>query len=107
MRALFLILVIAASLAGASYAGARFTAGKMIGPGPSTLGPVEAHFAFAGVPGLPSKPRAWIMSYPNARGYGRGGPEIYVSPTGELLGTKPRDLVRQLEAQRPVDPELR
>jgi hypothetical protein len=107
MRALFLILVIAASLAGASYAGARFTAGKMIGPDPNTLGTVEAHFAFAGVPGLPSKPRAWIMAYPNARGYGRGGPEIYVSPTGELLGTKPRDLARQLEAQRPVDPELR
>ena len=106
MRALFLLLVIAASLAGASYAGARFTAGKMVGPD-HTLGPVEAHFAFSGVPRLPSKPRAWIMAYPNARGFGRGGPEIYVSPTGELLGTKPRDLARQLEAQRPVDPELR
>lgn len=107
MRALFLLLVIAASLAGASYAGARFTAGKMIGPDPTTLGPLDARFAFAGVPNLPSKPRAWIMAYPSARGFGRGGPEIYVSPTGELLGTKPRDLARQLEAQRPVDPELR
>ena len=105
MRALFLIAVIAASLAGASYAGARFTAGKMIGPD-RPLGPVEARFAFAGVPDLPSKPRAWIMAYPSARGYGRGGPEIYVSPTGKLLGTKPRDLVRRLESQRPVDPEL-
>jgi hypothetical protein len=107
MRALFLILVIGAALAGASYAGARFTAGKMIGPGPTTLGPVEARFAFAGVPGLRSKPRAWVLAYPKARGFGRGGAEIYVSPTGQLLGTKPRDLVRQLEAQRPADPELR
>jgi hypothetical protein len=107
MRALFLILVIGASLAGASYAGARFTAGKMIGPGPTTLGPVDAHFAFKGVPGLPSKPRAWVLAYRGARGFGRGGAEIYVSPTGKLLGTKPRDLARQLEAQRPVDPELR
>jgi hypothetical protein len=107
MRALFLILVVGASLAGASYAGARFTAGKMIGPGPTTLGPVEAYFAFGGVPGLPSKPRAWVLAYPGARGFGRGGAEIYVSPTGQLLGTKPRDLARQLEAQRPVDPELR
>lgn len=105
MRALFLIAVIAASLAGASYAGARFTAGKMIGPN-HPLGPVDARFAFAGVPGLPSKPRAWIMAYPSARGYGRGGAEIYVSPTGKLLGTKPRDLARRLESQRPVDPEL-
>jgi hypothetical protein len=107
MRALFLILVIAASLAGASYAGARFTAGKMIGPKPTALGPVEAHFAYAGVPGLPSKPRAWVLAYPGARGFGKGGAEIYVSPTGKLLGTKPRDLARQLESQRPVDPELR
>jgi hypothetical protein len=103
MRALFLIIVIAAALAGASYAGARFTAGKMIGPGPSPLGPVSARFAFSGVPNLPSKPRAWVLYYPNARGFGRGGPEIYVSPTGDLLGTKPRDLVRQLQAQRPPD----
>src|SRR5918997_3783507 len=105
MRALFLIAIIAASLTGASYAGARFTAGKMIGPKPATLGPVEAHFAFAGVPALPSKPRAWVLAYPGARGFGKGGAEIYVSPTGKLLGTKPRDLVRQLESQRPVDPE--
>jgi hypothetical protein len=106
MRALFLILVIAAALAGGSYAGARFTAGKMIGPDPSPLGPVEARFAFTGVPGLPSKPRAWIMAYPSARAFGSGGAEIYVSPTGKLLGTKPRDLARRLEAGRPRDPEL-
>ena len=106
MRGLFLIIVIVASLAGASYAGARFTAGKMIGPRPTTLGPVAARFAFMGVPNLPSKPRAWVLAYPNARGFGRGGPEIYVSPTGKLLGTKPKDLIRQLEAQRPPDPDL-
>ena len=106
MRGLFLIIVIAVALAGASYAGARFTAGKMTGPQPNPLGPVSARFAFTGVPNLPSKPRAWILTYPNAQGFGRGGPEIYVSPTGDLLGTKPRDLVRQLEARRPPDPDL-
>ncbi len=106
MRALFLVLVIAASLAGASYAGARFTAGKLIGPKPTTLGPVEARFAFAGVPNLPSKPRAWILAYPSATGFGKGGVEIYVSPTGDLLGTKPRDLARRIEAQRPPEPDL-
>jgi hypothetical protein len=106
MRALFLLLVVGAALAGGSYAGARFTAGKMIGPSPTVLGPVSARFAFSGVPELPSKPRAWILAYPGARGFGRSGAEIYVSPTGKLLGTKPRDLARRLEAQRPVDPEL-
>ena len=104
MRALFLLLVIAAALYGASYAGARFTAGKMVGPQPNNLGPPDARFAFKGIPSLPSKPRAWILAYPNARGFGKGAVEIYVGPTGELLGTMPKDLRRRIEAQRPADP---
>jgi hypothetical protein len=104
MRALFLLIVIGGSLAAASYAGARFTAGKMIGPAPTSLGPVAARFAFTGVSDLPAKPRAWVLAYPNATGFGRSTPEIYVSPTGQLLGTKPRDLAQRLEAQRPPEP---
>lgn len=104
MRALFLLVVIAAALAGASYAGARFTAGRMIGPTPTTLGPVSARFAFTGVAELPAKPRAWVLAYPEATGFGKGAVEIYVSPTGDLLGTKPRNLVQRLEAQRPAEP---
>jgi hypothetical protein len=105
MRAFFLLLVIGTALVGASYAGARFTAGKMIGPNPTNLGPLTARFAFQGIPNLPSRPRAWILAYPSARGFGRGGAEIYVSVTGDLLGTKPRNLAQQLEAQRPVEPD--
>ena len=104
MRALFLLLVIGAALGGASYAGARFTAGKLVGPGPSPLGALTSRFAFEGVPGLPSKPRAWVLAYPNATGFGRGGAEIYVSVTGDLLGTRPKDLGARLEALRPVEP---
>lgn len=104
MRALFLLLVIGTALSGASYAGARFTAGKLVGPNPTTLGPLDARFAFTGVPNLPGKPRAWVLAYPNATGLGRGGAEIYVSVTGDLLGTRPRDLGARLEAQRPVEP---
>ncbi len=105
MRALFLLLIIGTALTGASYAGARFTAGRLIGPRPSALGPLTARFAFTGVPNLPSKPRAWILAYPRATGFGKGGAEIYVSVTGDLLGTKPRDLASRLEAQRPAEPE--
>ena len=104
MRALFLIIVIAAALYGASYAGARFTAGKMVGPQPNSLGPPSARFAFKGIANLPSKPRAWVLAYPRARGFGTTTVEIYVSPPGELLGTRPKDLPRRLEAQRPADP---
>jgi hypothetical protein len=104
MRALFLLLVIGTALGGASYAGARFTAGKLAGPAPNPLGPPTSRFAFAGIPSLPSKPRAWVFSYPNASAFGRGGAEIYVSVTGDLLGTRPRDLGARLEALRPVEP---
>jgi hypothetical protein len=105
MKALFLVLVIGAALIGASYAGARFTGGKLVGPRPAaTLGPLTTRFAFAGIPNLPAKPRAWVLAYPNASGFGRGGAEIYVSLTGDLLGTRPRNLVALLEALRPADP---
>jgi hypothetical protein len=77
----------------------------MVGPQPNPLGPPTARFAFTGIPNLPSKPRAWILAYPEARGFGAGGAEIYVSLTGDLLGTKPRDLASRLEALRPVEPE--
>ena len=104
MRGLFLLLVIGAALGGASYAGARFTAGKLVGPGPNSLGPAATRFAYDGISALPTKPRAWVVAYPEAGGFGRGGPEIYVSVTGNLLGTRPADLGERLDAQRPVEP---
>ena len=103
MRALFLLLVIVAGLAGASYAGARLTAGKVVGPS-HQLGPLTAEFAFEGIATLPDKPRGWIMAYPQASGFGRDGAEIYVSPAGTLLGTWPEDLAEQVEARRSADP---
>jgi hypothetical protein len=97
MRALFLLLVIAAALAGASYAGARLTAGKVTGPNPQGLGSSSARFAFDGISAIRTKPRGWIISYPNATGFSGGGAEIYVSPTGKLLGTKPANLAERLQ----------
>ena len=104
MRALFLLLVIGTALTGASYAGARFTAGRMVGPNPAGLGPLTTRFAYTGISSLPSKPRAWVLAYPEAAEFGKGGAEIYVSVTGDLLGTKPRDLAARLEARRPAEP---
>ena len=103
MRALILILVIVAALAGASYAGARLATGKVVGPSPN-LGPITARFAFEGISMLPDKPRGWIFSYPQASQFGRDGAEVYVSPTGALLGTWPEDLAEQVEARRSADP---
>ncbi|MGH7509168.1 MAG: hypothetical protein ACREMZ_06830 [Gemmatimonadales bacterium] len=103
MRALFLLLVIGAAMAGASYAAARFTAGTVVGPRPD-LGPLTTKFAVAGVSALADKPRAWVLTYPEASEFGPGGAQIYVSVTGELLGTRPSDLAERMEAQRSADP---
>ena len=100
MRAFFLLSVIAASLIGASYAGARFTAGRVMGPDASRLGSPATHFAFGGIQGLRAKPRGWILAYPSATEFGPHGVEIYVSPVGRLLGTRPADLERRVEAAR-------
>jgi hypothetical protein len=104
MRAFFLLLVIAAGLIGASYAGACFTAGRLMGSDSNRLGPPEAHFAFAGIQALRAKPRGWILSYPRAKEFGPQGAEIYVSPTGQLLGTRPADLTRRVEARQAAEP---
>jgi hypothetical protein len=103
MRALFLLLVIGAALLGASYAGARLAAGKVVGPNPG-LGPMATQFALQGIDALPDKPRGWILAYPEATEFGRNGAQIYVSVTGDLLGTSPEDLADRLEAKRPVEP---
>jgi hypothetical protein len=104
MRAFFLFLVIAAALVGASYAGARFTAGRLMGPESSRFASPTAHFAFTGIRALRAKPRGWVLSYPSAKEFGPQGAEIYVSPTGQLLGTRPADLARRVEARRAVEP---
>jgi hypothetical protein len=104
MRGFFLLLVVVAALAGASFAGARVTAGKLTGSQPPGLGPPSTHFEFQGISALRGKPRGWVIAYPHASGFGRGGAEIYVSPTGRLLGTRPADLARRLEATRATEP---
>jgi hypothetical protein len=100
MRMLFLFLVIVVGLAGASYGAARLTAGKVTGPSPKGLGAATTTFEFEGISSLRGKPRGWIIAYPKARGFGPSGAEIYVSPTGGLLGTRPADLASRLQAQR-------
>jgi len=102
MRALFLLLVIAAALVGASYAGAHFTAGRLMGP--EAKGPSTTQFAFNGIPALPSKPRGWIVAYPAATEFGPHGAEIYISPVGRLLGTRPADLARRVDARGAAEP---
>jgi len=90
-KALLVIGVISAALVGASWVGARATAGQFLGLNP----PVSDRsivFAFDGVPNLQGNPRAWVISYASSTLPGVGKAELFVSPTGILVGTNPADL---------------
>jgi hypothetical protein len=105
MRAIFLLIVVATALFGASYAAAKFTAGEVVGADHPGLGRSSTHFAFDGIRSLKNHPRGWIVAYPSARDLGPGGAEIYVSPTGSLLGTRPGDLRRRIDEARRIRDE--
>jgi hypothetical protein len=94
---LFLLALVAGALAVVSYAGARATAGKLLGSNP----PVSDRsivFAYEGVPELPGKPRAWVIKYGRTQLPGVPRVAIYVSMTGKLITTRPADLDQRLEA---------
>ena len=101
MRRFFNWLLLAALIGGGfaaySYLGARFTAGKLVGPD-SPFADRAIKFHFDGVPELPGQPRAWAITYTGSTLPGVRSAQVYISPTGTLLATRPRDLDVRLEA---------
>lgn len=103
---LLVFLAVAGGLATAgSYLGARATAGKVVGTNP----PLSSRSitlvgwrppGFDGVADLPGNPRAWVIQYDRTELPGIRRATIYVSPTGQLIATRPRDLEARLEAWR-------
>lgn len=100
MKAVVKVLVVLAFVGGlvalGSYAGARATAGKLLGNDPP-VSDRTISFAFSGVEGLPNKPRAWVFSYATNQ-LGVRSVEIYISPSGKVIATQPRNLAARLEA---------
>ena len=101
---LLTIAFIGVLLSTASYAAARVTVGKVIGPNPPLSGR-SVKFAFEGAEDLSGNPRAWVINYSVVRLPRVSQATFYVSPTGKLLAVRPRDLERRIEAwersQRP------
>jgi hypothetical protein len=99
VKLLLLLLAVGALLGLTSYVGARATAGKLVGSDPP-LTKRSITFAYQGVPDLPGRPRAWVIHYDRTRLPGIRRATIYVSPTGALITTKPKDLATRIEAYR-------
>jgi hypothetical protein len=103
LKLLLLLASIGGLLTFGSYAGARFTAGKITGSNPPMSNRTIVFEGwrpprFEGVADLPGTPRAWIIRYDRTRLPGIRRVTIYVSPTGKLIATVPRDLEARIEA---------
>jgi len=94
---LLLLLFVCGLLVAVSFAGARATAGKVVGNKPP-LSERSVTFAYGGVSDLPGRPRAWVIRYERTRLPGVRRAFIYVSLTGKLIATRPADLDQRLEA---------
>lgn len=90
------LALVAGALYGASYVGARARAGMLLGNKLPSLGKREIVFQYRGVRELAGHPRAWVISYGPTQINGARQITIYVSPTGTLLATMPRDLEAKL-----------
>jgi hypothetical protein len=97
LKWLFVLLLIGAALMAMSYAGARATAGKVVGSNPPLFERV-IELNYRGVEDLPGTPRAWVISFDRTRLPETRRAVIYVSLTGKLIATRPADLDRRLEA---------
>ncbi|HEX9728382.1 MAG TPA: hypothetical protein VGA37_07765 [Gemmatimonadales bacterium] len=106
MKRLIKVLVFAtfvvALLSAGSFFAVRASVGKFLGSKPPVSGRQQT-FAFKGVEGLAGTPRAWVFRYTSNR-LGLRSVEIYVSPTGTILGTRPSNLAARLDQYEQREP---
>jgi hypothetical protein len=100
----FVLALLAGALYGASYVGARARAGMLLGNKLPSLGTRQIAFAFDGAKDLAGHPRAWVISYGPTEIVGARQIKIFVSPTGTLLATLPRDLETRLKPYQDPTP---
>ncbi len=99
VKFIFLVALVAALAGGGSYAAAYFAQGKITGVD-DPIGHREVALLWKGVDSLPGKPRAWVFTYTNGKVPGIKVATIWVSPTGNVIATKPRDLQDKIERWR-------
>jgi hypothetical protein len=96
---LFLAALVTALAGGGSYAAAYFAQGELTGVD-DPIGVRTVQLDWKGVDSLPGKPRAWIFNYEGGQVPGIRRATIWVSITGNVIATKPRDLDERIERWR-------
>lgn len=103
IKMLLVLAFIGLLATGASYAAAFFAVGKYIGPNPP-VSDRSTKFSFASVPESRAQPLIWIFSYGSTELRGVRSVTIIVSATGKILGTRPSDLDRRINAWEETQP---
>ena len=84
-------------LTGASWAGAYFAVGSMLGAPPPKMGTQKTEFALGGAKQLRGHPPAWIFSFGPTVIPGAPRAVIYVNLYGKVLHTEPPDLAQLVD----------
>ena len=87
-----ILVIVAGVLAAASYAGARFKVGQILGPEPPDMGQRTITLGLDSVPGARKKQVVWTFSWPATRWTGGRPARIWISLTGEVLRMTPGNL---------------
>ena len=80
-----------------SFAVARLKVGTYMGPMKPMTG-LTTSFAFDGVDEINGRRFVWVIEYTSSKLPGVSRARFYVSPTGDMVATIPRDLGRRIEA---------
>ncbi|HVH68636.1 MAG TPA: hypothetical protein VM716_12285 [Gemmatimonadales bacterium] len=91
----------AALLAGASWIGAYYAVGSLLGSPPPAMGNQTTKFLWDGAPNLPGHPRVWYFAFGPTQIPGATYVQIYVTPLGRVVETEPANLQALLNAFRP------
>ena len=100
IKLLIIVAFFGGLLCAGSYAGARATAGKLLGSPLPQMGVRTDKLAYDGIADLPRHPRGWVFQYSNVPVNGGRPAKVFVSFDGKILGTVPKDLESRLESWR-------
>ena len=92
MKKLVILVFVCLLLYGGSYMGARSVAGRMVGDAAKDMGTRDIKFAYDSIPGIKGKQPMWVFSFNGTRLTGARNARIYLSLTGNVLATAPRNL---------------
>jgi hypothetical protein len=93
-----MLAVVAALLAGASWAMAYNSVGTLLGAPPPKMGTQSTRLVWHGVTHQEKHPLVWRFAFGPTVIPGATRVAIYVAPTGEVVRTEPADLEARLVA---------